>query len=176
MNVSDPVAAQATLPAREAQISPDAIGQVETRGIDYIPEAERHSRPANLFWVWMGCQFAFGIIIVGALPVEFGLGWWSSFSAITVGLIIGSALYAPMSLLGPRTGTNSAVSSGAHFGLIGRLIGSLQAMFIAIGFAALTVWLSGDAIVAGLGKLFGTPETDAVKALIYAVLSICTVL
>jgi purine-cytosine permease-like protein len=49
-------------------------------------------------------------------------------------------------------------------------------MFIAIGFAALTVWLSGDALVAGMSRLFGTPETDAVKAAIYAVLSIFTVL
>jgi purine-cytosine permease-like protein len=163
-------------PYPSTEVSPDAIGQIETRGIDYIPESERHSSPLNLFWVWIGCQLAFGIIIIGALPVEFGLGWWSSLSAITVGLIIGSVLYAPMSLLGPRTGTNSAVSSGAHFGLIGRLVGSLQAMFIAIGFAALTVWLSGDALVAGLAKLFGTPETDAVKAIIYAVLSVFVVL
>ncbi len=147
-----------------------SIGRVESRGIDYIPESERHSNPLNLFWVWIGTQMCFGIIVIGWLPIAFGLGWWSSLTSITVGLAIGSLLYAPFSLLGPRTGTNSAVSSGAHFGLVGRLIGSLQAMFIALGFVALTVWTGGEAIVYGLAQLFGTPTDDAMKAVVYAIL------
>jgi purine-cytosine permease-like protein len=146
------------------------IGRVEARGIDYIPEEERHSKPANLFWVWVGTQMCFGIIVVGWLPVAFGLGWWSSVTAITVGLALGSLLYAPFSLLGPRTGTNSAVSSGAHFGLVGRLVGSLQAMFIALGFVSLTIWSGGDAIVSGLAKLIGTPDDDGMRILVYAIL------
>jgi purine-cytosine permease-like protein len=146
------------------------IGQIETRGIDYIPESDRHSKPSNLFWVWVGTQMCFGIIVIGSLPVAFGLGWWSAVTAITVGLLVGCLLYAPFSLLGPRTGTNSAVSSGAHFGLVGRLIGSLQALFIAVGFAALTLWLGGDAIVAGLAKLVGTPDNDGMRILVYAIL------
>ena len=148
-----------------------AIGRVETRGIDYIPEEQRHSNPLNLLWVWIGTQMCFGILVVGWLPVAFGLGWWSALSAITVGLGIGCLLFAPFSLLGPRTGTNSAVSSGAHFGLVGRLVGSLQALFIAIGFAALTIWNGGDAIVAGLARLIGTPDNDAMRIVVYAVLS-----
>jgi purine-cytosine permease-like protein len=147
-----------------------AINRVESRGIDYIPEADRHSRPANLFWVWLGTQMCFGIIVIGWLPVAFGLGWWSAVSAITVGLAVGCLLFAPFSLLGPRTGTNSAVSSGAHFGIVGRLVGSLQALFIAIGFVSLTVWTGGDAIVSGLAKLVGTPDDDVMRIVVYALL------
>ncbi len=147
-----------------------AVGRVETRGIDYVPEDERHSRPANLFWVWVGTQMCFSIVVIGWLPVTFGLGWWSSVSAITVGLAIGCLLYAPFSLLGPRTGTNSAVSSGAHFGLVGRLVGSFQALFIALGFVALTIWTGGDAIVFGLHKLIGTPASTFMQIIVYALL------
>jgi purine-cytosine permease-like protein len=151
------------------------IGQIEVRGIDYIPESERHSKPSNLFWVWIGTQMCFGIIVIGSLPIAFGLGWWSAVTAITVGLAVGCLLYAPFSLLGPRTGTNSAVSSGAHFGLVGRLVGSVQALLIAIGFAALTLWLGGDSIVSGLAKLIGTPDNDGMRILVYAILGVTVI-
>jgi purine-cytosine permease-like protein len=91
----------------------------------------------------------FGTILIGWLPVVFGLGWWASISSITVGVAFGSVFFAWFSLIGPRTGTNSAVSSGAHFGVVGRLVGSIQALFIAIGYAALTVWVSGDMLAHG---------------------------
>jgi purine-cytosine permease-like protein len=146
------------------------VGRIETRGIDYAPEHERHSKPMNLFWVWVGTQMSLGIMVIGWLPVAFGLGWWSSVTAITVGLAVGSLLFAPFSLLGPRTGTNSAVSSGAHFGLVGRLVGSLQAMFIALGFVALTIWTGGDAIVSGLARLISAPENDPVRIVVYGLL------
>lgn len=149
----------------------DAVGKIETRGIDWIPEDERHSTPANLASVWIGAQLTFGVIVIGWLPVAFGLGWWSAVSAITVGLLVGTVPFAFFSLLGPRTGTNSAVSSGAHFGLIGRLVGSIQALFIALGFAALTVWTGGDAIVSGAHRLIGTPEGDVARGIAYAAIA-----
>lgn len=154
----------------------DAVGKIETRGIDCIPEAERHSTPANLASVWIGAQLTFGVIVIGWLPVAFGLGWWSAVSAITVGLLVGTVPFAFFSLLGPRTGTNSAVSSGAHFGLIGRLVGSIQALFIALGFAALTVWTGGDAIVSGANRLIGTPEGDVASGIAYAAIAVVMIL
>ena len=60
------------------------------------------------------------------------------------------------------------VSSGAFFGIRGRFIGSGIALAIALGFAAVTVWTSGDAIVAAGHRLLGTPENDVVHAIAYA--------
>ena len=150
-------------------------GSVEQRGIDYIPEEERAGQPASLFWVFIGAQLSFTVIVFGWLPIVFGLGWWSSVSAILVGLVVGSAIYAPFALFGPRTGTNSAVSSGAHFGVVGRLIGSLLAMVTAIGFFAISIWTGGDALIAGAHRLIGTPETDAMAALGYALTACVTI-
>jgi purine-cytosine permease-like protein len=149
----------------------DEVGKVETHGIDYIPFEDRHSNPKNLFYVWVGAQMCFGIIVLGWLPVAFGLGWWSSVAAITVGLVVGCLPFAPFSLLGPYSGTNSAVTSGAHFGLIGRVVGSLQALFIAMGFAALTIWTGGDAVVAGAHRLLDTPDGNVARGLMYGVIS-----
>ena len=152
----------------------DQVGRIETRGVDYIPEAERHSRPRELTWVFFGTQLCFGIIVLGYLPVSFGLGWWGSITSTLVGLLVGSALFAPLSLLSTRTGTNSAVSSGAHFGVVGRIVGSLVGIFTAIGFYALTVWTGGTALVQGLHKLFGMPAGNAQLVVAYAVIAITT--
>ncbi|MFC5175615.1 purine-cytosine permease family protein [Nocardioides taihuensis] len=150
-------------------------GVVETRGIDFIPDDERHGSPSSLFWVFVGAQFSFTVIVFGWLPVAFGLGWWSSFTAIVVGLVIGTMVYTPFALFGPRTGTNSAVSSGAHFGVVGRIIGSILAMVTAVGFFAISIWTGGDSLVAGANRLFGTPDSDAMAALAYAVAALITI-
>jgi purine-cytosine permease-like protein len=49
-----------------------------------------------------------------------------------------------------------------------RFIGSGIALAIALGFAAVTVWTSGDAIVAAGHRLLGTPQDDIVRAVAYA--------
>jgi purine-cytosine permease-like protein len=153
---------------------PEGISGIERNGVDTIPEDQRHSTPFNFGLVWVGAQFSFNLIVLGWLPVSFGLGWWSALSAITVGLIIGTAIYAPFGLFGPRTGTNSAVSSGAHFGVVGRLIGTCLSLFIALGFFGLVIWTGGDSLVLGLNKLFGTDAGDGVRALGYAVMGAIT--
>jgi purine-cytosine permease-like protein len=151
------------------------VGALETRGIDFIPDAERDGSPRNLFWVFVGAQFSLTVIVFGWLPVTYGLGWWSSVSAIAVGLVIGSAVYAPFALFGPRTGTNSAVSSGAHFGVVGRLIGSILAMVTAVGFFAISIWTGGDALVSAAHSLIGTPTSDAMSVLGYAITGLLTI-
>jgi purine-cytosine permease-like protein len=60
------------------------------------------------------------------------------------------------------------VSSGAFFGIRGRFIGSGLALAIALAFAAVTVWTSGDALVAAGARLFGIPSNSAVHAVAYA--------
>lgn len=154
----------------------DALGKIETRGVDYIPEAERHSPPRELAYVFFGTQFCFGIIVLGYLPISFGLAWWGAFSSTIVGLAVGSAVFAPLALLSTRTGTNSAVSSGAHFGVVGRIVGSLVGIFTAVGFYALTVWTGGEALVDGLHKVFHTPQGNGEYAIGYTILALATLI
>jgi purine-cytosine permease-like protein len=149
----------------------DTVGHVEHHGIDYIPEAERHSRPANIVWILVGGSITLSVIVIGWVPITLGLGWWSSVTAIVAGALAGALLLAPMSLMAPRTGTNNPVSSGAHFGVIGRCVGSLLGLFGALAFAALSVWTGGDALIAGAAKLIGTPDTDIARAIGYGVIA-----
>ena len=51
----------------------DRVGRIEETGIDFIPEAARDSRPANLATVFFGGNLAFSVIVFGWLPITFGL-------------------------------------------------------------------------------------------------------
>jgi purine-cytosine permease-like protein len=153
----------------------DEFGRIETRGIDQIPESERHSTPRNLFTVLSGAQLCFALFVFGWLPIVYGLGWWSAVSAITVGLVIGSFLLGLITLLGPSTGTNTAVSSGAVFGVLGRLVGSLVALFIAIGAYALTIWTGGQAVAASSERLFGWGGGNVGLAISYLIPALVTI-
>ena len=153
----------------------DAVGRIETRGMDYIPEEERHSRPQNLAWVFIGAEACIGIIFFGSLPLAFGLGWWASWSAITVGLLLGSLVYAPSALIGPKTGTNSGVSSGAFFGIRARFIGSGIALFTGLGFSVIMIWIAGQTIIDSFHRLAGTSTGNGALAIAIAVVAILTV-
>lgn len=150
----------------------DRVGHIESTGVAYIPEADRSSTPANVFAVFFGGNLAFSVIIFGWLPISFGLSWSSAITASAAGLAVGTVLIAPMSLLGPRTGTNNVVSSGAHFGVRGRLIGSFLTLSFALAYAAIAVWTAGDALVAAAHRAFGTPDNDLVLALGYGLIAL----
>jgi purine-cytosine permease-like protein len=150
----------------------DRLMRIERFGIEHISDDERASRPSNLFFILLGGSLTFSLFIIGWFPIAFGLGWWSSVTSVVVGSVIGAVLLAPMGLMGPRTGTNNPVSSGAHFGVVGRLIGTLLEASASVAFAALSIWTGGDALVAGLDRFFGLADSTVTRVLCYAVLSI----
>ena len=139
----------------------DAIGKVETRGIDQIPDVERNSNPRNMAAAFASVQFCFAIVFFGWLLVSFGLGFWSILTAVTVGVSIGSVIIALMALSGPLTGTNQSVSSGAYFGVRGRLIGSAIALFIDVVFLALIAYTTGQTLVDTSSIVLGTATGTA---------------
>ncbi|SEF32304.1 Purine-cytosine permease [Amycolatopsis pretoriensis] len=143
----------------------------DPQGVEYVPDAARLLRPRNIATTMVGANLLFGVIVIGWLPVTFGLDWWGAFSSIVLGVLVGAALLGPIAAIGPRTGTNGPVSSGAFFGVIGRVIGTLLALFIAIGFYALAVWSGGQVIVYGLHALWGLPDSKVTLAISYVVMA-----
>jgi purine-cytosine permease-like protein len=146
--------------------------RIEQYGIGHIPDEERASRPSNLFFILLGGSLTFSLFIIGWFPIAFGLSWWAAFTSIVAGSLLGALLLAPMGLFGPRTGTNNPVSSGAHFGVVGRLIGTFLEASASVAFAALSIWTGGDALVAGLDAFFGLPDSPVTRILSYGVLSV----
>ncbi|WP_409238585.1 cytosine permease [Streptomyces sp. PA5.6] len=148
---------------------------IEQRGVDTIPDGERTSGPRDLVSILIGSNLCLGVIVFGWLPVSFGLGWWESVSAVVAGTVIGTALTAPLALVSLRTGTNLSTSSGAQFGVRGRLVGSVVGLLLSLGYTALTIWIGGDVMVGTLHRLLGLPAGGLSYSLVYALLAAATV-
>ncbi|WMX44910.1 cytosine permease [Streptomyces roseicoloratus] len=148
---------------------------IEQRGVDTIPEVERTSGPRDLVSILLGSNLCLGVIVFGWLPVSFGLGLWASVTSVVAGTLVGIAVTAPLALISLRTATNLSTSSGAFFGVRGRLVGSVVGLLLSLGYTALTLWIGGDVMVGTLERLVGLPTGGAAHAAVYALLAALTV-
>ncbi|MFJ3815026.1 cytosine permease [Streptomyces sp. NPDC090056] len=148
---------------------------IEQRGVDTVPEAERTSGPRDLVSILLGSNLCLGVIVFGWLPVSFGLGLWGSVTSVVTGTLVGVAVTAPLALVSLRTATNLSTSSGAFFGVRGRLVGSVVGLLLSLGYTALTLWIGGDVVVGALARLTGVPTGSGAHAVVYALLAACTV-
>ncbi|MCC5574979.1 cytosine permease [Microtetraspora sp. AC03309] len=146
-----------------------SITEIETYGVERIPDADRTARPLDLFRVAFGGANTFATCVLGAFPILFGLSFWQGVAATLLGLVVGALLLAPLSVFGPTNGTNNAISSSAHLGVHGRIVGSFLSLLTAIAFFSISVWSSGDALVGGAARLAGLPENELSYAAAYAV-------
>ncbi|MCT9929229.1 cytosine permease [Planotetraspora sp. A-T 1434] len=154
------------------------ITEIETYGVERIPDADRTARPLDLFRVAFGGANTFATCLLGSFPILFGLSFWQGLAATLLGLVVGALLLAPLAVFGPANGTNNAVSSSAHLGVHGRVVGSFLSLLTAIAFFSISVWSSGDALVGGAARLAGVPQNDATYAVAYGlfaalVLTVC---
>ena len=101
----------------------DRVVAVEPGGAEFIPLAERHGRPRQLFWTWCSPNLEFATIFVGVLAVSaFGLGFWGAVLGVVVGTAIGSVTHGLLSSRGPAAGVPMMVLSRLGFGFVGNAL------------------------------------------------------
>ena len=149
---------------------------IESIGVDTVPESQRTGKPRNIISVFVGSNLSLSVMVFGWLGILYGLSWWQSVSAILVGTLIAAAFVSTSALLGWRAATNNSVSSGAFFGVKGRLIASFVGLLLCIQYVALTVWTGGEIISAGWARLTDTEVSDSLIAIGYAVIAIAVVI
>jgi purine-cytosine permease-like protein len=145
---------------------------VEQHGIEPIPDAERAASLFDFLRISWGGSNSLATAVLGAFPIIFGLSFWQGVWACVLGVSLGAAVLAPMALFGAVNGTNNAVSSSAHFGVVGRIVGSFLSLLTAIAFFSISVWSSGDALVGALKFVAGVTPSDGLYALAYAALGL----
>nr|WP_031487108.1 cytosine permease [Streptomyces bicolor] len=167
-------------PQRLSPVSSPApsLTEVETHGVDRIPDAERTATPLDLFRLAFGGANTFSTCVLGAFPILFGLSFWQGLAATLLGVVMGALILCPMAVFGPVNGTNNAVSSSAHLGVHGRVVGSFLSLLTAVAFFSISVWSSGDALVGGAHRLFGLTRGNLSYVVAYAlfaglVLAVC---
>jgi len=153
----------------------DRFMHVEQRGIAFIPDSQRNSRPSSVGTVFFGTQLTYGTLVVGALPVAFGLSFWAAVSTILLGTLLGTIVFAAMVPIGSRTGTNGTVSSGAFFGIRGRYIGSMITQIVDLGYFAMSFWISAPPLTEAAHRILGTSTgtIPTIIALVFA--TTCTI-
>ncbi|MFC7344778.1 purine-cytosine permease family protein [Saccharopolyspora griseoalba] len=151
---------------------PPKATQVEQHGVEPIPDGERTARPFDLFRLSFGGANTIATVVLGSFPIVFGMSFLQGALATVLGLLAGALVLAPMSLFGPRNGTSNAVSSSAHLGVEGRVVGSFLSLLTAFAFFAISVWSSGDVLVGGLHRAVGLPQSDVSLAVAYALVAL----
>ena len=107
----------------------DQFGHVEARGIDHIPDAERHGRARELFFVWMAPNIIYLDIILGGAMMKLGLGIWPAIGVI----VVGNAYWL---LVGPRFREWVEIRNGrrrGHAGHVRRARKSVQCCHLRLG-------------------------------------------
>jgi len=140
----------------------------EHHGIEPIPSAERTASLFDFMRVEWGGLNSLATAVLGSFPIVLGLSFWQGFAAVVTGIAIGAVILAPMAIFGPVSGTNNAVASSAHFGVVGRIVGSFLSLLTAIAFFSISVWSSGDAVVGAAIRAFHIPGTESLYAVSYA--------
>ena len=101
----------------------DRVVAVEPGGAEFIPLAERHGRPRQLFWTWCSPNLEFATIFVGVLAVSaFSLGFWGAVLGVVVGTALGSVTHGLLSSRGPAAGVPMMVLSRLGFGFLGNAL------------------------------------------------------
>lgn len=152
--------------------APPKVTEIETHGVETIPDDERTAGPLDLFRLVFGGANTIATVVLGSFPIIFGLSFRDALLATLLGVIVGAAILAPMALFGPRNGTNNAVSSSAHLGVHGRVVGSFLSLLTAIAFFSISVWTSGDVLVGGASRAIGLPDSDFSVAVAYGVFAL----
>jgi NCS1 family nucleobase:cation symporter-1 len=126
--------------------------RLERHGIDFIPLAERHGRPRDLFTLWFGANAMAVTLATGAIAATTGLGLLWGGIAIVIGALAGTVFMAYHSAQGPRLGLPQMIQSRAQFGFYGANIPMLIVIAMYLGFTAGGAVIGADA----LNLLFGT--------------------
>lgn len=161
-----------TTTGTEPTVSPPKATRIETHGVEPIPDNERTAGPLDLFRLIFGGANTIATVVLGTFPIIFGLSFRDALLATLAGLVLGAAILAPMSLFGPRNGTNNAVSSSAHLGVHGRVVGSFLSLLTAVAFFSISVWTSGDVLVGAANRAIGVPQSDLSVGVAYGIFAL----
>jgi nucleobase:cation symporter-1, NCS1 family len=144
----------------------DRVGGIEVRGIEHIPDADRHGHPRELFSVWMTSNLTVLYIIFGGILISLGLNIWQALLAV----VVGNAFYVLIGIAatpGPVAGTSTLMVSRAQYGHNGNRLSAFFSWVSLVGFEAINLAFGAFALFALAGEL-GWHVGDAGKAILLA--------
>jgi purine-cytosine permease-like protein len=150
---------------------------VESRGLDPVPDKDRHGRPAELFWVWFAANLGIIGIVYGAIIASVGLDLWQGTAVAIVGSALSFLLVGVLGVAGKRAGLPMLVLSRLPFGRSGNIGPAVVSWVSLVGWETVTAVIAADALAALAERALGLPASDTLEFVaLVAVASISLVL
>ncbi|HLJ61229.1 MAG TPA: cytosine permease [bacterium] len=139
-------------------MSPDALYRdevlvVEPHGLERINDAERHGTLAGQFNVWFAANMHLTTLVLGALGITLGLGFWGTALSCALGNLFGALGNSLCAAMGPRLGMPQLPMSRSAFGYRGNYLPAFLAWLGYIGWVTVDNTLGSQTSQ----QLFGTP-------------------
>ncbi|PCG93411.1 Permease, cytosine/purines, uracil, thiamine, allantoin [Penicillium occitanis (nom. inval.)] len=129
---------------------------MEARGIERVPESERHSATAadymQMGLLWFSTNITANNIAVGMLgPLDYGLSFTDSALCATFGALLGAAGAAYMGTWGPVSGNRTMVIARYFMGYYPSKICALLNIVIMLGYGMIDCLVGGQVLSAVAG-------------------------
>ena len=135
-----------------------SAGQLETRGIEPVPEAECNGHPLQLFWVWFAANISILGLPLGATLVAFrGLAIWQAIIVAIIGAAGSFAVVGIISIAGRRGRAPSLTLSRAIFGVRGNIGPTLVSLMSRLGWETVNTTTAAFVLLSLCSILFGSP-------------------
>ena len=150
---------------------------IETRGIEPVPDGERHGRPRDLFWTWAGANLGVLGITLGAALVTFtGLDVPQAILVTVLGAGGSFLLVGLLSTAGVKGGAPGLTLSRAVFGVRGNLGPTLVSWLGFVGWETVMCTTAAYALTAVLGRAGIAAGTGTTAACVLASVLIAAVI
>ncbi|GAB2936082.1 purine-cytosine permease family protein [Streptomyces mayteni] len=155
----------------------DRVGTVETRGIEPVPDTERHGHAGQMFWTWFAANISILGLPLGATLVAFrGLNIWQAVLVALVGSFGSFALVGALSLAGKKGGAPALTLSRAVFGQRGNAGPTTVSWLSRIGWEIISTTTAAYALLALLDFAFGFSSGTVLTLVCLLVFIACTLL
>ncbi|MER5531355.1 cytosine permease [Streptomyces sp. NPDC002677] len=155
----------------------DRVGAIETRGIEPVPDSERHGHAGQMFWTWFAANISILGLPLGATLVAFrGLDIWQSVLVAVLGSFGSFALVGALSLAGKKGGAPALTLSRAVFGQRGNAGPTLITWLSRVGWETISTTTAAYALLALLDTAFGIRRNTLLTLVCLLVFIACTLL
>ena len=143
--------------------------RIETKGIGWIEDGERHGTPRQLFWPWTAANVSFFTVSYGVFVIGLGLNWWQAVIAVVVGIGLSYPFVGMVAIAGMRGSAPTLVLSRAAFGFHGNKLPTLFVYLSLVGWETVSIALGALATKGIVARIDPSLGTTPVLALGFAV-------
>ncbi|MBO0655264.1 cytosine permease [Streptomyces triculaminicus] len=154
-----------------------AESAIETRGIEPVPDHERHGRVRELFPTWVAANISVLLLTMGAALVVFNaLNFWQVLIVAACAALVSFGLVGVLSVSGKWGGAPGAMLSRATFGVRGNLFPGAILWVARFGWETINAVTGAYAVLTVLDLLFGVKSNTVLIVVTLFVFVACTFL